>query len=135
MIYQYDPTMRWFLQDIDAKSFEWPWENWDKYVIKVSMKEQVIRGFSIFQIVPNSVLILRLATHYHCRNEGVGSELLADIEAVAVRHQLQLICTMVHECNDLGIQFLCRRGFRAGKVNREFFSDGRDTINFYKSIE
>lgn len=139
-----------YIKDIDIKSNEWPWddETWEtanKYIVRSYIEDifspdssiiirTEIRGFFVCKIIPNAVLILKLAVHPNAKNRGVGTALLMDVIRIAQRRKLKMVCVTIHEENTSGIKWISEKGFKGAEIVRATYPDGRDGYTFYKEM-
>lgn len=139
------------IKNIDIKSHEWPWcdERWaaelPKNITKMWMDPEVPRGFSCFRFMSlkdliselngNIIHVSKLAVHPGFRNKGVGSQLMNDLEAIGRIQRVKSLVIFIHEENDLGIEWISKRGFKAHRVHSGIYPDGRDGYSFMKGLE
>ncbi|KKN46366.1 hypothetical protein LCGC14_0673940, partial [marine sediment metagenome] len=91
-------------------------------------------GFYIIKSLESAVMILKLCVHPLRRCTGAGSNLLHDIEQYALDTNRKLIVINVHEMNLCTIYWLQTHGYKAVRIDKELYPDGRDGYAFYKEI-
>jgi GNAT superfamily N-acetyltransferase len=141
MTNNFQPFWLRYLKDIDVKSYEYPWLNeWDslsKYVIKgvIRQEDDDFRVVGFYAVKPGVICVInKLAVRPAFRKQGIGTELLADIEERCVGWKLGTIETVLHEENVTGINWAASNGFTAVGMEIEMFPDGRDGIIMGKEL-
>ncbi len=164
MILSYDKFWAKYLEDIDIKSYEWPWTGdfWagevKKYSVKIWMEESseplVVKscektphGFVVYRFInvrdlmdiekdikDTIIYIEKLAVHPDWRNKGVGKKLLESVESAAKLQSVSVLVIFLHEENDVGRKWLLKHGFEVCKLHPKQFPDGRDAYSFMKVI-
>jgi len=141
------------IKNIDIKSHEWPWcddrwaEELPRNITKVWLDPEVPRGFSCYRFMGfkeliseldgNIIHISRLGVHPSFRGKGIGSSLLENIVITGRIQKVKALVIFIHEENDLGIDWISdpKRGFKAHRVHKEAYPDGRDGYSFTRSLE
>lgn len=139
------------IKNIDIKSDEWPWsdEQWiaelPKCITKIWMDPDVPRGFMVYRFVNlrdlvkdldgAAIHISKLAVHPGWRRHGIGSDLLVNLEASAKVRKVKALTLFIHEENSLGINWVCKQGFKAHGVHPDLFPDNRDSYSFMKVLK
>ncbi len=130
-----------YLRDMDIKCYEWVWDDttWvkesDRSIIRMWITENLPRGFTVYRFMNFSIHIQKLGVHPSWRRRGIASELLGDIESAAKRTGVKRIYTILHEENNLGREWLSKRGFIADKVHKEMYPDSRDGYSFSREVK
>jgi len=158
MILGFDNFWVHYLKDIDIKTNEWPWtdEYWEneakKNIIKTWLEKdddgkgaKTPRGFVAYRFVSLRTLIgkgqetiihiLKLAVHPSWRNRGIGIKLLESVEVAAKLQNVNSLAIILHEEYVESREWLVNRDFKAVKLHKSVFPDGRDGYSFFKEVE
>ncbi len=144
MIVKYSSKWLPYLKEISDNSFPYPaivWPNLGRYWVKMHFSSDPVTdtfakpdGFYVLNQQKDAMQILKLCVHPLCRGKGAGSNLLHDIELAAIAVQ-SLVVINVHEMDLCTIYWLQKRGYKAVRVERNLFSDGRDGYSFCKGVK
>jgi ribosomal protein S18 acetylase RimI-like enzyme len=141
MTNKFQPFWTPYLKDIDVKSYEYPWlDEWStlsRYVINgvIRPEGEDFRVVGFYAIKPGVVCeIHKLAVRPAFRQQEIGKNLLADIEAQCEKWKLNYMEATLHEENTLGIKWAGLQGFKAVGIEVEMFPDGRDGILLRKEL-
>jgi ribosomal protein S18 acetylase RimI-like enzyme len=129
------------LKDIDVKSYEYPWlDEWNslsKYIINGLIRPdgEDFRVVGFYAVKPGVTCVIhKLAVRSSFRKQGIGTELLKDIEERCVGWKLNCMEAVLHEENALGINWAVSHGFEAAEIKPELYPDGRDGILLRKEL-
>ena len=135
--------MNKYLEDIDIKSYLYPWLNWEleaqRHIIKIAFSKDKPVGFVAFRFVSsrdigeNGILISKLAVHPDWRGLRIGTSLLNHVEDIAQQQKVNKLIMVLHEDNE-SRSFLIKKGFLATNIIREMFPDNCDGYRFRKIL-
>ena len=144
MIVKYSDRWLPALKEISANSFPYPAIDWGiigEYTVRMHFSMDPVTnpnakpsGFYAIKPFPTAVMILKLCVHPLCRGQGAGSDLLHDIEQFTLNNKCELIGVGVHEMDLCTIYWLQKRDYKALRIDRGLYPDGRDSYAFYKEI-
>lgn len=123
------------LIDIDIKSHKFPWlpPAWNDiqgYVFRVLMTD-VPRGYLAFKVKDKrTLMVVKLCVHPSWRGKGFGSGLHKELLRCSRVNNYSKLTMVVHEENEVGIEFLSARGWRAVSIEKHIFPDGSDGYLF-----
>jgi GNAT superfamily N-acetyltransferase len=140
MINAFKPFWLPYLKDIDVKSYDYPWlDEWNtlsQYVVNGAIRQEGkdFRVVGFYAVKPGVTCVIhKLSVRPAFRQQGIGKELLKDIEERCVEWKLNYIEATLHEENALGITWAQRQGFKAVGLDGQF-PDGRDGILLRKEL-
>jgi ribosomal protein S18 acetylase RimI-like enzyme len=129
-----------YLKDIDVKSYEYPWlDEWgqlNRYVIRGAIRQdgKDFRVVAFYAVKPGVVCTIhKLAVRPHFRGQGIGKELLADLEKSCKEWGVSMEA-LLHEENVYGLNWARRQGFTAIGIKPRYFPDERDGIVLRKEL-
>jgi ribosomal protein S18 acetylase RimI-like enzyme len=141
MTNNFQPFWTPYLKDIDVKSYDYPWlDEWNalsKYILNGVIRQEGddFRVVGFYAVKPGVTCVIhKLAVRPAFRKQGIGTELLADIEERCAGWKLGTMEVVLHEENDLGINWAQSQGFKAVGMEIEMFPDGRDGIIMGKEL-
>lgn len=138
MINAFDPATVDYLFHIDIRSYEWPWvaEAWkdlDGYFIRTYSLKNIPRGYIAYKIGNNSLEVSKLCVNPTFRRIGIGSALMKELVAQAIKLQKNKLCMTIHEhCKFL--DWLTKRGWEAVSIVQGIFPDGSDGYLFERGV-
>jgi ribosomal-protein-alanine N-acetyltransferase len=118
--------------DIENESFEFPWSA-DDFFRCLKIRNQIgmvaeqsvdsIVGFMIYELHKNRIHISSLAVAKSARLTGVGSAMIAKLTGKLMRERRNRIDVDVRETNVDAQLFFKRKGFRANRIYKNFYSE------------
>jgi GNAT superfamily N-acetyltransferase len=129
----YRPAWLHYLQDIDNKSYDYPWseEGWKDIkdqIIRVYISHRVPRAFYLFrELRDNIIFVSKLCVIPKWRGMGLGNVLHDDLLKQTKRKKL---ITNVYEKDLKAMGWLNKCGWRATTIEKNLYPDGCDSYVF-----
>lgn len=130
--------IRWMIRrdmpevlQIEQESYDYPWSEEDflrclrqrNCIGMVAEHGEKVVGFMIYELHKSKLHILNFAVHANCRRKSIGNQMVQKLVSKLSSHRRNCITLEVRESNLVSQVFFRHGGFRAVRVEREFFED------------
>lgn len=120
------------VMDIEARSFEEPWNEVDFFAIlrkpngigMVLEHDGQAVGYMVYLLLPTRIYIARIAVDPKFRRLGFGTELINRMKSrLEMMAKYRMLSSYVPETNLEAQLFLKSCGFRANRIERDLYAD------------
>lgn len=119
------------IQEIENLQFEFPWSEDDfiralrqrNCIGLVAKHDEKIVGYAVYELHPTKLHVLNFAVHPSCQRQGVGHTLAAKLKTKLADDRRIRIMLEVRESNLDALLFWKAMGFRALRIERNFYED------------